>query len=875
MLPGTRLGVYEVTASIGEGGMGQVYRAHDTKLNRDVALKSLPDSFASDPDRLARFTREAQTLASLNHPHIAQIHGLEESGGVRALVMELVEGEDLSQRIARGAIPLDEALEIARQIAEALEYAHEHGVVHRDLKPANIKVGPEGAVKVLDFGLAKAAQNTFGGDAAASPTFTMGATEAGVILGTAAYMAPEQASGRAVDRRADIWSFGVVLWEMLTGRRLFDGETVSHTLADVLRADIDLSRLPPSTPVPIRDLLRRCLDRNVKTRLQSIGEARIALQAFLADPSASPTPTPAVPGAAAGSRHRLFPWVIAAGATAALLSLAVVHLREEATPVDPYRFEVPIPANASFRSWDFPVISPDGRMLAFAGGELGRRQLFVRRMDSLQTTALDGTEGASVPFWSPDSRYVAFSADGKLKKVDTDGGPVEIVSDAEVVLGGAWSREGVIVVSSQGVLRQVSAAGGISTPLLKLDESRKERAQRWPHFLPDGRHYLYTSSSREAGKSGIYVATLGSTESTLLVGSESNAYFVHPGFLVFARGQVLVSQRFDPASLRLTGDPVPIADSVGGLAQASVSHFSASSNGVLVYRPELSPMTVPVWYDRHGKRLGAVGEPRQYLQFTLSPDEKRIAAQVIDSRVGASDLWVLELASGIFSRMTSDPADEDGAAWSPDGREIFYSSNRRGGRHSLYRKLVGGGDEQLVLASEESTWAEDWLEDGSFLFVNQNGRSFFRLPSAGGGPATLLKTDYSKDEPRVSPDGRWVAYNTDESGRWEVYVAAFPSFTERRQVSNNGGVQGVWRKDGRELFYLALDGTMMSVPITPGPALETAIPQALFPTRVPVWQTRDQFAVTGDGQRLLLLESTEVESKPFVVLLNWPATLKQ
>ena len=748
--------------------------------------------------------------------------------------------------------------------------------MHRDLKPANIKLGTEGAVKVLDFGLAKAAHNTFGGDAAASPTVTMGATEAGVILGTAAYMAPEQASGRPVDRRADIWSFGVVLWEMLSGRRLFDGETVSHTLADVLRAGIDFARLPPATPAPVRDLLRRCLDRNVRTRLQSIGEARIALQAFLADPSAA-APIAAVGGAPRHSGRRLLPWLVAAGATAAMLSLAVVHLREEAAPVDPYRFEIPQPSDVVLATFDRPMISPDGRTLAFAGTNKGKRQLFIRRMDSLQTTAIAGTDGAAAPFWSPDSRYIGFGADGKLKKVEAGGGPVQVLCDSPRASAGAWSRDGVIVFgpAASQPLHQVSAAGGTPLPVLKLDESRKERAQLFPHFLPDGRHYLFTSLSYDAGKSGIYLGALGSSDTRLLVNGESIAIFVPPRSLLFGRGQVLMSQPFDPASLQLSGEAVPLVDAIARSFLGSISHsYSSSDNGVLVYRPEAPRNTELVWYDRQGKRLRTAGEPRRYLQFTLSPDHKRIAIQITDPRVGTADIWVLDLVSGILSRMTTDPAEEDGATWSPDGREILYSSSRLG-RSNLYRKLVGGGDEQVIYTSDESSFAEAWSGDGSYLFVNQNGRSFYRLASASGAtPEPLLTTEYFKDEPRLSPDGRWVAYNTDESGRWEVYIAAFPAFTDRRQVSSSGGVQGFWRQDGRELFYLSLDGTMMSVPISPGPTLDAGVPQVLFPTRVQTSATSDQYAVTGNGQRFLLLEPVETGQRPFVVIVNWPAVLK-
>ena len=781
--------------------------------------------------------------------------------------MEFIEGTQIS-----GPLPISEVLRLSIQIADAVSDAHRHGVVHRDLKPGNVMVTKSGA-KVLDFGLAKL---SIAGapPSQEQPTLaaTLTLTQQGFIIGTPQYMAPEQLEGKEADRRTDIFAFGLVLYEMITGRPAFEGKTQANLIASILAAEPKpVATYQPLIPPALDHLIKTCLAKDPDERRQNMHDVLLELKWIAESGSQGGIPKPVIQHR---KRKERVSWAITALAVAAASALAILHFRE--TPPEAYRiqFNVPAPPKVTFGPIDTPAISPDGRKLAFTGTMPGgKSMLWIRRMDSSQSTALPGTEMAYLPFWSPDSRFIGFFADGKLKKIDANGGPPLTLCDARFAGGGTWNRAGIIIFRPDlGPLYQVSSAGGEAKPLLKLDELRKERGQFAPHFLPDGDHFLYTSYSQEQGKGGIYVGSLGTKESRQLSSAETNAAFAQPGFLFFGRGSTLMAQPFDSGKLQFGGDPFPVAESVGQWGLSGIS-FSLSQNGVLVYRSTTSDNLQAVWYDRQGKRLAPVGEPRAYRQFTLSPDEKRIAAHMPGPN-NRDDLWLLDLTSGILSRFTSDPGRVDGAIWSPDGRELVFTSNRSG-RMNLYRKIVGGGDDRLVLKSDENNFAEQWLKDGSLLFLNESGKSFYRLGlEAGAKPETLLKTEYSKDEPRVSPDGRWVVYNTLESGRWEVYVASFPAFAERRQVSGNGGVQGYWAKDGKELFYLALDGAMMFVPIKPGERLETGVPQVLFQTKVPVLPTRDQFAVTNDGQRFLLLESIETETKPLTVVINWPAAAK-
>jgi len=708
LIPGTRLGPYEIVSALGAGGMGEVYRARDAKLGRDVALKLLPELFAANPERLQRFQREAQVLASLNHPHIAQIYGLEDSTDTPALVMELVEGSTLAEKLTElsrvksqvSGFPLDEALTIAHQVAEALDAAHEKGVIHRDLKPANVMVTHDGVVKVLDFGLAAVVQGTASSqtDATHSPTLTMAATRAGVILGTAAYMSPEQAAGKPVDKRADIWSFGVMLWEMLTGQRLFDGETISHTLADVLRAEIDFGKLPPETPRVIREMLRRCLDRDTRSRLRDIGEARVAIQKYLANP-ASAGVTSAAPPQTAGKTSWLTAaaWGVAAVALACAAALGLVHFRERPAVAVPVRFQILPPEQTVFASTG--VLSPDGRRIAFeAPGPDGRAILWVRSLDALDARSLPGSEGAIAgPFWSPDSRFLAFGVNGfpgRLKKIDVSGGPLQIL--CEYTGGfrkGAWSPEGVILFGAQGTgLLRVSEAGGTPSPVTRIDASRQEIQHAGPAFLSDGRHFLYHRASRVQENTGVYVGAIDATperQSTIrMLATGSDPVYVpsslsDDGFILFLREGSLLAQAFDGRS-QLRGDAIPIAEDVGNLG--SYGWFSASPTGALAFRTgRASAATIELlWFDRQGKRLGQLGPRLEYgtSGVQLSPDGKRVVvtkgeSTVLSGALGSiqgSRAWTAELSRAIFSRVTPGEGAESSAAVSPDGHIAFTST---------------------------------------------------------------------------------------------------------------------------------------------------------------------------------------------------------
>ncbi len=886
---GSRLGPYEIRALLGAGGMGEVWRATDTKLGRDVAVKILPDSFANDPDRLARFTREAQVLASLNHPNIAAIHGVEE----HALVMELVEGPTLAERIARGPIPVDEALAIARQIAEALEYAHERGIVHRDLKPANIKVTPEDRVKVLDFGLAKAmsTEPAISADPAASPTLTMRATMAGVIMGTAAYMAPEQARGQVVDKRADIWSFGVVLFEMLTARNTFGGETISDTLAAVLKTDPDWSKLPADTPPVIRALLRRCLERDRRKRLRDIGDAFV-------DPieeasAAAPVAVESIP------RGRPYAWMAAMAVLAlALAAVAYSHFREPISPS--IESSLLPPEKAAFT----PVggqaggtaISPDGRVLAFIGTQEGRTMLWVRRLDSTSAQPLAGTENAYYPFWSPDSRQLGFFASNQLKKVEVAGGPPQVICDSTLGRGGTWSREGMIVFSGidRGLYR-VPATGGRPVKLTALDPAHNENAHYWPEFLPDGKHFLYLARSGIMALSAICVGSVDdkpeSRRRVEVLRARSSVRYVpppessfgrdHRGSLLFLRGTTLFAQRFDAAAMRVEGDATAVAQQVGFIANIAFANFSASQNGLLLIRHDGTQNNRLAWTDRDGKESPVGEQAGAYLGPSLSPDATRVAVPMTDANTGNLDIWQIDLAHGVTSRFTFDPGVDLSPVWSPDGKQIAYRSAREG-RNILYRKPSRGaaGDERITPQSDpngQADYACDWSRDGKYILYVKlgqgTGTDLWVQPLTGDRkPFPFLQTQFNETVGQFSPDTKWVAYSSDESGRQEIYVGSFPGASAKFQISNTGGVEPHWRADGKELYYISPDSKLMAVAVrAAGDTFERETPKALFEAH---WQPGNLlfygYDVTPDGRRFIGPVAPEASATlPMTLITNW------
>src|SRR6266853_1606344 len=742
LLVGERLGPYEILAPLGAGGMGEVYRARDTKLDREVAIKVLPAAVARDPERLARFEREAKVLASLNHPNIAQIYGVEESGGSRALVMELVDGATLS-------VPqsLETALNYAKQIADALEAAHDKGVTHRDLKPANIMVTPAGIVKVLDFGLAALSRErdaAVAGDPSNSPTLTIGATDSGAILGTAGYMSPEQASGKAVDRRTDIWAFGVVLYEMLTGRRLFDGETVAHPLAAVLTKAPDYSAVPPK----VRRLLQLCLAKEPKQRLQAIGDWKLVLD---------------VPAPMESLRHTKLPWIAAAVLAVIAIALAVVHFREAPPAEHTLRYAIAAPEGSTVHSF---AISPDGRYITIAAGPVqGKRQLWLRALDTLQAQALPGTEDAAYPFWSPDSRFIGFFAQGKLKKIAASGGPAQSLCNAANGRGGSWSSiagsgEDVIVFSpgpgSQVAIQRVPAAGGVPT-----DVSKTKGSYSYPIFLPGGRRFLYLASGATPAIGDVYVGSLDGNENRRVLAGVSQVVFAPSaagssiGHLLFVRESTLMAQPFDAGSAQTSGDAVPIAENVFVPPGGPYIPVTVSENSVLVYwtTQGTAAMNEIVWFDRAGKRLGSVGAPGNVLTPSISPDEKMVGFTRQTSS-NTSDLWLWDVVRGIETRLTSDASFNVGPSWAPQGNRVVFRSYRGARVGDLYQASVSGsGHDELLLATPLGKVDPEWSRDGRFIVYAEidpkTKWDLWVLPvgddaPAGRKPIPFLQTDFNE-----------------------------------------------------------------------------------------------------------------------------------
>ena len=886
--PGTKLGSYEVISLIGAGGMGEVYRARDTRLNRDVALKVLPEAFARDTQRMARFEREAKLLASLNHPNIAAIYGLEESGPIRALVMELVEGPTLAERIAAGPVSVDETLPIARQVADAVDYAHENNVIHRDLKPANVKVKADGMVKVLDFGLAKAlSDEPTAADMSNSPTLSMAATMQGVILGTAAYMSPEQAKGKTADRRADVWAFGVVVFEMLTGKQLYKGDTVAETLAWVITKEPPFDALPATTPPAIRSLLRRCLEKNLRQRLQHAGEARITIE-HAGDSVSAAEP---VPAAQRKSRERIA-WSVAAVLLLALLAAgAFTYFRPAPAEAEAVRFLVSPPDTWSLEQRLGPTgaapnplaVSPDGRRLAFLGMAAdGKSQLWIRSLDTLTAEPLAGTEGAARPFWSPDSRFLGFFAAGKLRKIDISGGPPITLCDAPNDRGGAWSPDGVIVFApvNSGALQKVSAAGGVPSAATVLGEG--ETAHRRPFFLPDGRHFLYYATGLQGGTGGVYVvyvASLDTAERKSLMNADSQVLYSR-GHLLFLRETTLMAHPFDARRLELAGEAFPIAEQIQIQGNPPTGVFSASENGVLAYQTGAAAAgTQLAWLDRTGKQTSTLGTAVVQTELKLSPDGKR-ASVAIPDQAGRQDIWLYDLARGLKTRFTFDPGNETTSAWSPDGSRIVFRSNRKG-HFDLYQKASSGaGTEEVLLEDNLDKRPMSWSADGRHILYTSaggpTGNDLFVLPLSGDRkPIPFITTQFSEAQGQFSPDGRWVAYVSNESGQNDVYVAPFPGPGGKWLISTAGGSWPRWGRDGAEIFYLTAENKLMAAEVNgKGASFEVGAVKSLFDMRAPAGGYR--YDVSADGQRFLINFLPEQSSAaPITVVLNWTAALQK
>ncbi len=858
---GTQIGPYKVSGLIGAGGMGEVYRATDTRLRREVAIKVLPDSFASDPERRARFQREAETLATLNHAHIGAIYGMEQSGSDVCLVLEFVEGETLGERIARGALPVDEALRIGYQIAIAVEAAHAKGVVHRDLKPANVKITPAGEVKVLDFGLAKVLGGSGVSDNISNSPTMMSRTGAGVLIGTAAYMSPEQARGREATTQSDIWAFGCILFEMLSGKRVVDGESMADIMGSIVKGEPEWASLPADVSPGVQSLLKRCLQKDRLKRARDIGDIALEIEQTIAQPAVA---LPELPATQKSGLRSTMQWVGALTVLGMVLSLVSI-LSRTPPPQDTQviRFAVNPPRRFFIRGQPTTfALSPDGRFIAFIA-EDSARNLWVRALDSTEAVMVPGSIGAGSPFWSPDSKFVGFYSSSKLRKASVAGLRMETVSDISGFPRFIWSTNNIIVFGDGGVLYKVPADGG--EPQRVWDPGPDTFVPL--SFLPDGDHLLVAIRSSNRDATGLWVFSLKSPETRKRVLPQFlRAVYSATGHIVFWNDNAFMAQPFDAAKAEVTGEPMVIGNTPPGDRLPDVS-----SNGILATAGISTGLSQLVWYDRSGTKLSVALPSGVYRQIRLSPDASKAAVVVPDVESGAQDLWLLEMSSGVFSKFTSLPGNENDPSWSPDGRELAFSW-----RGNLFKKRLGAQDATPIFESKDPKWLHDWSRDGYAVYGAEDGAYY--LNPGDTKPIPILQNHTPKDEFRISPDGKWIAYNSEESGRSEVYVATFPRHEQRRQISNAGGMIPRWRGDMHEMYYLSPDGAMMAVDVQPATdgGLQTGTPHGLFQTHIPVSTVLDLYDVTNDGRKFLLDDVVDnASSPPITIVVNWPAALKK
>ena len=877
---GSRLGPYEIVTPIGAGGMGEVYRARDARLGRDVAVKVLPASFSNDPDRLRRFEQEARAAGVLNHPNVTAVYDIGTVDGSPYVVSELLEGETLRSRLAGGALAPRRALEYAVQIANGLAAAHEKGIVHRDLKPENLFVTKDGRVKILDFGLAKLTQIDAVGPQTNLPTTPVDVgTEPGVMLGTLGYMSPEQVRGKPADARSDIFSFGAILYEMLSGKRAFHRETAADTMSAILREEPeDLSTSNRQVPATLDRIVHHCLEKDPEARFHSAHDLAFQLQ-FPAAAEASGI------AAAPSPKRRVSPALLAIGGIALLLAAALVALllrRPASAPARrPVRFSVPIPPGTTYAPG--PVsrglsVSPDGTRLAVEVISNGRRRLFVRPLDSDKFTEIEGTLGASAHFWSPDSRFIAFFADGKVKKVPAAGGPAEELCPAYIDWLGTWGRDGTILLSQippgePGIFR-VSEKGGEPVRVLAADPSDPV-ALLWPHFLPDGRHFLFQALAPNMKSRELRVGSLDSKDTRGIGQLASRFEYAEPGYLVYVRDNALFAQPFDAKKVVLSGEPTLLAENVHHFFGPGHAAFSVSQTGVIAYQAAELPVRL-AWLDRRGKELGVLGQPAVVNVVRISPNGNRIAVDVEDARFGTSDLWVFDAASGASTRLTSGQLDESAPVWTPDGARLVFRVDDKG-PPDLAQMIVGSpGSERSLLALPGVQQPEDISSDGHRLLFLQDAASTadIWLASLEGDqqPKPWLRSPFNERNPRFSPDGRWIAYDSDESGTREVYVALTDGAGEKERISPSGGKAPRWSRDGKELLYAAADDSIVAVPITSGTSVQTGLGASLFRLESGI----RNFDVSPDGSRFLVTTPLEKSPEsPIRVIVNWDAALKQ
>ncbi len=874
---GTRIGAYEILDLLGAGGMGEVYRARDTRLDRTVAIKVLQGHLALDDDIRQRFEREARVVSSLNHPHICTLYDVGHQDGMDYLVMEHLEGESLADRLARGPMPLPELLKTAVEITDALDRAHRQGLVHRDLKPGNIMLTKSGA-KLLDFGLARVTLPSRSMSDLSSPTMSRPITAEGTIVGTFQYMAPEVIEGTEADARSDIFSFGAVLYEMATGRRPFEGRSQASLIAAILKeTPRPISALVPLSPPALDRAVARCLEKDPDDRWQTARDLLLDLK-WVGD-AGSLAGVPAPVAARRKTRERLA-WGLAAAGAVATLALGGLAVARAPRRPEPIQFFIPTPR--SITAIGTPKISPDGRYVAFnAFDSTGISRIWLRPLGSLSAQPIPGTENAQRPFWSPDSRFLAFMADGKLKKVAVNGGLPQTVGETGSRGDGSWSRSGVILYDgsvSDSILK-ISAAGGVATPATRIDRAHGETGNAWPQVLPDGRHFLYLGLTTRAESTSLKVGDLRSAKTrVLMTGNLSRIEYVHPGYVLFVRDRALLAQPFDAGKLQFRGEPFPVVDDVAvGGGGAANAEFSASENGVLVFRGSEGAGTSRLtWVDRAGHDGQGVGDPGSYSDQVVSPDGKRIA---VEAGTGSPDIWTVDISRNVATRFTFSSAQDYWPVWSPDGTRIAYASDQKGAFAVFVKPATGARAESLLSNVSFPIGPSDWSSDGRHLACvaqGTGGWDIWILPTGGGQARPLLATQFREFEPRFSPDGRWIAYSSNESGRREVYIQPFPGLEGKWQVSNQGGRDPEWRRDGKELFFLSPGGGMTAVDVsaTAGATLELGTPRMLF-QGVPVDDSPigHNYAVSADGQRFLLRRPVrEGELPATTVFMNWTSS---
>jgi Tol biopolymer transport system component len=890
LTPGTRLGPYEIVAPLGAGGMGEVYRANDSRLGRSVAIKVLPQHLSANPDLRARFEREAKTVSSLNHPHICTLFDVGREGETDYLVMELVEGETLAQRLARGALPMADVLRLGAEIADALDRAHRAGVVHRDLKPGNVMLTKTGA-KLMDFGLARATglAGPAGGSGVTvaaltrTPTVASPLTTEGAIVGTFQYMSPEQLEGREADVRSDVWALGCVLYEMAAAKPAFEGKSQASLIGAIMSSEPSpLATLAPMTPPLFERLVRSCLAKDADQRVQTAHDVKLQLSWIAEGGSQSGTPAPVAARRRFGAR---LAWGLA---TIGILSAAVLGTlwwRVASQRPRVLRFEIRVPPALSPGG---PLrVSPDGRLAAFvATDSSGQARLWLRSFDDLECRPLPGTEGSGRPFWSPDGRSLGFFAAGKLKKILVSGGRPETICEASGGSDGSWGTKNLILFDGDRThknIQMVSASGGSPRAVTAMDSTRHEAEADWPEMLPDGEHFLYVASMSGGGTAELRLASARSSGSVKVMPYDGRVEYVPPGYLLFERDGALLAQRLDAGSGKLQGEPHTLADQIGVNRANSMGFFSASRTGVLVYSQANASQRRLSWVDRSGRDLENVGAAGPFGSFALSPDGKHVAYAMTDASGAASDIWVRDLERNISSRFTIDPGDDIWPTWGADSRTLYWASNRKSS-YCIYRRTLDGvGEDSLVYQGRLNIGPVDVSRDGAWLACMQSdgagGWDILAVPLHGGSVVPVATSKFNESRPHFSPDGRWIAYESNTSGRTEIFVQAFPGPGAPVQISSGGGGNSLWRADGKELFYRTPEGVAYAVDVKTGERFEAGAPHTLFNVQINAAGLIGNvglWAAAADGQRFLFNRPLHAESAWLpIAVFNWTEELKK